>query len=148
MSPFVEPSTLVQLPSDDGVWLGSLDALPRLATEAPGVSAVVSLCRVGTEQIPAGLTSVQVRLIDQPGKNPHLDTVLAGTVDTIAQLRAEGRGVFVHCLEARSRTAAIAALYLMTHHGVPEEDAWHQVAGVLPNYEPKEFLREGVRRVA
>jgi len=147
MVPHEPMSTLVRLPDDDGVWLGSLDALPRLATEAPEVRAVVSLCRVGTAQVPDGLTSVQVRLIDRPGENPHLDTVLAGTVDTIARLRAEGHGVFVHCLEARSRTAAVAALYLMRHRGVPEEVAWERVAGVLPNFRPEAFLREGVRRV-
>ena len=42
-------STLVQHPHDDGVWLGAVGALDHLP---PEVDAVVSLCRIGSKQVP------------------------------------------------------------------------------------------------
>ena len=80
-------------PHDDGVWIGSLPALDRLRDDAPDVDAVVSLCRVGAEQVPDGMTSVQVWLIDQAGKNLNLSTTLEGAARTIADLRQAGHGL-------------------------------------------------------
>ncbi|WP_354002972.1 ADP-ribosylglycohydrolase family protein [Microbacterium elymi] len=97
---------LVRHPHDDGVWIGSIAALDRLPDE---VDAVVSLCRVGTAQVPAWCESVQVWLVDQPDRNIDVDFVLSETVDAVSALRAQGKTVFVHCFEARSRTAAVAA---------------------------------------
>jgi ADP-ribosylglycohydrolase/protein-tyrosine phosphatase len=132
-------------PHDDGVWLGSLSALTELPAE---IGAVLSLSRVGTEQVPAGVESIRAWLIDEPGHNANLDWVLAEAADTIAALRAEGTEVFVHCAEARSRTAAVAALYAMRHRGVALEQAWADVAAALPYFAPAQELREAVRRVA
>ena len=99
-----------------GVWIGSIAALDRLPA---GVDAVVSLCRVGTRQVPDGLESVQVWLIDQPDRNDNLDFVLTEAADVVAALRAEGKTVFLHCAEGRSRTSTVAALYGARHRGVP-----------------------------
>jgi hypothetical protein len=68
--------------------------------------------------------SIRVRLIDQPGHNPNLDFTLADATDVLAELRTEGKEVFVHCAEARSRTAAVGALYAVWHRGVPAGQAW------------------------
>ncbi|MTE24890.1 ADP-ribosylglycohydrolase family protein [Microbacterium sp. ZXX196] len=132
-------------PHDDGVLVGSIAALDRLPAD---VDAVVSLCRVGTDQVPAGAESVQVWLIDREGRNANLDLVLAGAVDAIAALRAEGRRVFVHCAEARSRTSAVAALYGARHRGVPLDRAWEDVRATLPEFAPQGFLRAAVERIA
>jgi hypothetical protein len=123
----------VQHPADPGVWLGSQNALGKLTDS---VTAVVSLCRVGTAEVPEGLESIQVRLIDQPGHNPNLDFTLADATDVLAELRTEGKEVFVHCAEAHSRTAAVGALYAMRHRGVPAGQAWAQVESVLPHFAP------------
>lgn len=131
-------------PHDDGVWIGSVVALDRLPH---GVDAVVSLCRVGTTQVPAHCESVQVWLIDQPDRNANLDFVLAEAADTIAALRAEGRTVFVHCVEGRSRTSAVAALYGARHRGIPLDRAWADVRDTLPLFAPQSFLRESVERI-
>ena len=143
-----EPDTLVRHPHDDGVWLGSLRAAGRLGEDVPAVDAVVSLCRVGTEQIPSGMTNVQVWLIDRPDRNPNLDEVLLGAAQAVADLRAAGKRVFMHCLEARSRTATVAALYGVRHRGVPLPDAWADVERVLPDFAPQPFLVEAVGRVS
>ena len=57
------------------------------------------------------MQQLDVRLIDRAGENDHLDFVLLDTVRAIEQLRAEGRTVFVHCVQAYSRTPTIGALY-------------------------------------
>ena len=95
-------------PYDDGVWLG--DAAALLAPPK-GVDAIVSLCRVHDDDLPAGVEQIDVRLIDREGAeaNLNLDFVLADTVRMIEQLRAEGRTVLVHCFGAYSRTPTIGA---------------------------------------
>lgn len=131
-------------PHDDGVWLGSLSALAELPTE---IGAVVSLSRIGAEQVPTGVESIRVWLIDEPGHNANLDWVLADAADTIAALRREGKQVFVHCAEARSRTAAVAALYGMRHRGIEHDQAWADVAAALPYFAPAQFHRDAVARI-
>ena len=136
---------LAQHPHDAGVWIGSLAGLDRLPA---AVDAVVSLCRVGTEQVPAACESVPVWLIDEDGKNPNLDFVLEEAATVVATLRAEGRTVFLHCAEGRSRTAAVATLYGARHRGVELERAWRDVASALPGFAPQAFLRDSVERLA
>ena len=132
---------LFQHPHDHGLWIGSIAALDRLPAE---VDAVVSLCRVGVRQVPPGVESVQVWLIDQPDRNDGIDFVLAEAADAVASLRAEGRAVFLHCAEGRSRTASVATLYGARHRKVPLDQAWEDVRAVLPKFAPKPFLRDAV----
>ena len=94
---FPEARKHVQHPYDDKVWIGGIGALRKLPKE---VDAIVSLCRVADVHLPAGVKHLDVRLIDQEGKNDHLDFVLLDTVRAVEQLRAEGRTVFVHCVQA------------------------------------------------
>ena len=141
---YAQSDHLAQHPHDDRVWIGSLAALDRLPDD---VDAVVSLCRVGTEQVPAHCESVQVWLIDREGRNPNLEFVLIEAADVVARLRAEGRTVFLHCAEGRSRTAAVAALYGARHRYVALDAAWRDVRGALPGFAPQDFLREAVGRL-
>jgi ADP-ribosyl-[dinitrogen reductase] hydrolase len=140
-------STLVRHPHDAGVWLGAAGALDALPDE---VDAVVSLCRVGSTQVPEHIRHrVEVRLIDNddPAKNPNLDFVLTDTVAVIAALRAEGHTVLLHCAQAQSRTPSVAALYAALHLDVPIEQALAEVCAVLPLAHPKRFLRAAVTRL-
>ena len=79
------------------MWIGGIAALRKLPKE---VDAIVSLCRVKDVHLPAGVKHLDVRLIDEEGENDHVDFVLLDTVRAIEQLRAEGRTVFVHCVQA------------------------------------------------
>ncbi|QCR20288.1 ADP-ribosylglycohydrolase family protein [Agrococcus sp. SGAir0287] len=139
-------ATLVQHPLDERVWLGDLASLDRLPRE---VDAVVSLCRVGAAQVrvPASEHHL-VWLVDADGENANVDGTLADAADAIAELRREGRTVLVHCFEARSRTAAVAATYAVRHLGVESDRALASVAATLPNYGPQRFLLDAVRRAA
>jgi ADP-ribosyl-[dinitrogen reductase] hydrolase len=137
-------SELARHPHDDGVWLGGVGNLARLPA---GVTAVVSLCRVGTAQVPTGLEHVEVWLIDEedPALNPNLDFVLRDTADAVATLRAQGHVVFLHCVQAISRTPTIAALYSARHLGIPIEAALADVRSVLPLAHPNPTFTAALR---
>lgn len=137
-------TALVRHPHDHGVWLGGVGSLDRLPAQ---VDAVVSLCRVGTEQVPARIRDhIAVWLVDdpRPEMNPNLHFVLVDTVDEIAALRAEGHIVFVHCVQAISRTPAVAALYSARHCRVPMEQALADIAEVLPAMAPNLAFRHAL----
>ena len=134
----------VQHPYDEKVWIGGIAALRKLPKE---VDAIVSLCRVKDVDLPAGVKHLDVRLIDEEGENDHLDFVLLDTVRAIEQLRAEGRTVFVHCVQAYSRTPTIGALYGARKQGVDIDQALRDVAAVLPGANPNPDFRAALRRL-
>ncbi|MGI3782940.1 MAG: ADP-ribosylglycohydrolase family protein, partial [Janthinobacterium lividum] len=107
-------TALVRHPDDDRVWLAGAGALEELPS---GIDAVVSLCRLGPDQVPAAGVRpedhVEVWLVDSAdsAQNPHLGFAFRDAADAVAALRAEGRTVLVHCLQAQSRTPTVAALY-------------------------------------
>lgn len=142
-----DTTTPVAHPDDPGVLLADLSALDDLPA---GVDAVVSLCRVGTAQ-PAPSPGVRpehhvhVRLIDEEGTNLDAAATLREVADAIADLRAEGRTVLVHCYEARSRTAAAAAAYSVLRFGVEPEAALERAISALRLGNPRDFLRDAVR---
>lgn len=147
---YKDSHVLARHPHDEGVWLGGVDTLDNLPD---GVDAVVSLCRLGEAQVPAagvaGGDHVEVWLIDEPDqdKNPHLDFVLTDAVAAVAALRAEGRTVLVHCVQAQSRTPAVAALYGARLTGRTPIDALVDITVVLPNANPNRGLREALERL-
>ena len=144
-----ESSALARHPDDDHVWLagvGALDALPA------DVDAVVSLCRLGADQAPAeGVkpeNHVEVWLIDSadPAKNPHLRYVLHDAVDAVEALRAQGRTVLLHCVQAQSRTPTVAALYGARLTGRPAAESLRPVLRVLPRAHPNAAFRAELER--
>jgi ADP-ribosyl-[dinitrogen reductase] hydrolase len=137
-------------PHDRLVLLGGVDA----ARKPPGgVDAVVSLCRLGSAEVPApGVRPpdhVEAWLTGSadPRHNPNLDLVLAQAADTVAALRAEGRTVLVHCADAVSRTPAVAALYAARQFGIPVQQALREVRAVLPAIRPNPALVAALDRL-
>lgn len=122
-------------PNDPGVLLGGVEAVRQLP---PGVDAVVSLCRLGSAEVPApGIRPddhIEVWLKDDPdpAHNPNLALVLVEAADAVAALRAEGRTVLLHCVQAATRTPAVAALYAARHRGVGAAAALAAIHQVLP----------------
>ncbi|HEY5249960.1 MAG TPA: ADP-ribosylglycohydrolase family protein, partial [Dermatophilaceae bacterium] len=137
-------------PHDSGVWLGGIDALRHLPD---GVDAVVSLCRLGTDEVPAARVNardhLEVWLVDSkdPAANPHLDFVLHDTAQVIAQLRAEGHTVLVHCVQAHSRTPTVAALHAVRQQGVSLDEALASISHVLPAASPNPAFRTALKRL-
>ena len=150
-SAYANTSALAVHPHDRLVLLGGVDA----ARKPPGgVDAVVSLCLLGSAEVPApGVRPpdhVEVWLIDSadPGRNPNLDLVLTQAADTVAALRAEGRTVLVHCVEAVSRTPAVATLYAARHLGIPVQQALRDVRAVLPAARPNPAFAAALDRLS
>lgn len=139
----------MQHPDDAGVWiggsaqlpfLGSADAATRGLPAALGeVSAVVSLCRVGQDEAPAIATENHAAfwLVDNadPAENAHLEFVLRDAAKAVARFRAEGRTVYLHCVQAESRTPTVAALYgeLLGGHAM---ESLERISRALPNAHP------------
>jgi ADP-ribosylglycohydrolase len=135
---------IVQHPNDEGVWLGDISALRPLPE---GIDAVVSLCRVGEADLSAGAEQIDVRLIDWPDANDNLDFVLLDTVRAVEQLRSDGRTVLIHCVQAHSRTPAVAALYGARLRAISTTDALADVCAVLPSADPIPEFREALQRL-
>ncbi len=108
-------------PDDEGVLLGTVADLGEVG------DAAVSLCRLGSGEVPAAGVApedhVEVWLVDSedPADNPHLDFVLADTASVVADLRAKGRTVLLHCVAAEQRTPSVAVAYARRRGGAGDE---------------------------
>ncbi|GAB4005055.1 ADP-ribosylglycohydrolase family protein [Nocardioides ultimimeridianus] len=129
-SVYRSPMARVNHPYDDGVLLTDASALDELPE---GITAIVSLCLLGRDQVPAGVEHVGYRLIDHAAAdvNPNLDFVLTDAARTVAMLRAEGHRVLLHCVAAQSRTPAVGVAYALLL-GVPLDEALPAVCSALP----------------
>lgn len=140
-----DSSALARHPLDEHVWLAGVGALDDLPAD---VDAAVSLCRLGTSQAPAAGVGpenhVEVWLVDRsdPAENPNLDLVLADAVDAVAALRAEGRTVLLHCVQAQSRTPTVAALYGARLTGRSAAECLREVQRPLPGAHPNRAFLE------
>ena len=134
-------------PHDPAVLLGGVD---RMRDLPDGVDAVVSLCRLGAAEVPApGVAAddhVEVWLIDSndPSANPHLEFVIDQAAQAVAALRSEGKVVYLHCVQAHSRTPSVAARYSVISHGVDPRRALDEVCEALPEAAPQEALVDAV----
>lgn len=138
--------TVARHPYDDGVVLGGIGVLHRFPAD---VDAVVSLCRVADDDVPAGMPHVEVRLIDRVAEdeNPHLDFVLLDAVRAVEELRREGRTVLVHCVGAYSRTPTVGALYGARLRGVSVDRALADLMNALPVAHPNAAFRKALQRL-
>jgi len=102
-------------PDDPGVLIGTEADLARCPDL--GVTAVVSLCRVGVDDVTAAGVApghhAEVWLIDSddPDANAHLAWTLTDAARTIARLRDAGERVLVHCVAAEHRAPSVALAY-------------------------------------
>ncbi|MEN8583115.1 ADP-ribosylglycohydrolase family protein [Burkholderia sp. RS01] len=129
---------LVQHPHDDGVWLGGVRSVARVAEL--GIDAVVSLCRLGTEDVPnvAAADHATFWVVDSfdAGDNAHPAFVLREAAAAVERYRAEGKTVLLHCVRAESRTPTVAALYGAKVAGVTPQRALEDIRRVLPGAQP------------
>ena len=150
-SSWPQRSVVVRSPHDDQVWLSGVAALAQLPE---GVDAVVSLCRLGVDDLPAAAVQaqdhVEVWLVDdaRPDRNPHLDYVLTEAAEAIRELRSEGRTVLLHCVQAHSRTPTVAALYGARLTGRSPRDCLADIQRVLPTAQPNPGMLAALDRLA
>lgn len=126
-------------PLDPGLWIGGTAGLRPLP---PGVDAVVSLCPLGPEDAPlpapAAGNHLSVWLVDSddPAANPNLNFVVEQTLDLLLRLRDEGRTVYLHSEQGRSRAPFIAALYGARLNGQSAAQVLRDIQRVLPQATP------------
>lgn len=130
MEPFgaVGPS-----PVAEGFWAGNLVSAERFVTQHPD-GAVVSLCPTeGRIDHHPHRSEPFIPDTAQRSDNPPLDTVLDDVVQTIADYRAEGREVLVHCRMGQSRTGLALRAWLMKTEGLDEESATAEAEARWPH---------------
>ncbi len=130
-------STYVAHPLVDRVWIGGalpLDALPD------EIDAVVSLCRVGTTQVPERGVSHVVRLLDTVAEdNLNVEFAIDDAARTVTELCGQGKSVYLHCVAANSRTPTVAArVAMLAGHSLDE--SLSAVVASLPSARPRRFL--------
>lgn len=93
---------------------------------------------------------VEVWLVDDndAAKNPNLDFVLRDAATAVGSLRAEGKTVLLHCVQAQSRTPTVAALYGADITGRPVDECLKDVVAVLPEANPNRAMRAALQRLA
>jgi hypothetical protein len=139
---FVDRARLVTL---GGIGFGN--ALAVRDAVAEGADVVVSLCRMGTADVPADVEHHVLGLLDTTSaENPNVVHLLADLVDTLHTMVAEGRRPFVHCVAAANRTPTVAAAWLHRHHGLSPGDALAVAAAKLRRPD-KAFLEGAVHRL-
>jgi ADP-ribosylglycohydrolase len=136
------------LHDDEGVRVGNVAGLGRLAT-GPAPDVVVSLCRVGADDVPSTSEGHELFLFDdaKDGANPNLDFVVKDTATAIIKWRNAGKTVFVHCVAGESRTPTIAAAYLAQRFGLSGADALDHVRKVLPVVRPNSAFLAALDRL-
>lgn len=144
-------AVVVRSPHDDRLWLSGVASLAELPE---GVDAVVSLCRLGVDDLPTAAVRaqdhVEVWLVDdeRPDRNPHLDFVLSEAVEAIRAMRAEGRTVLLHCVQAQSRTPTVAALYGAQVTGRSPRECLADIQRVLPTAHPNRGMLAALDRLS
>lgn len=138
---------LAQHPHDDGVWLGGVGSLGRVAEL--GIDAVVSLCRLGTLDVPAVAAENHATfwVVDSAVEEDNADAgfVLREAAAAVERYRAEGKTVLLHCVRAESRTPTVAALYGASVAGVSPLEALAAVRTLLPGAQPNALFMELLR---
>jgi protein-tyrosine phosphatase len=127
-----------------GVEFGNVHALPDAL--AAGADTVISLCRMGTNDVPPDIEHHVLGLLDTTAEeNPNTVLLLTDLTDGLHTLTAEGRHVYVHCVQAQNRTPAVAAAWLHRYRHKSAADALDIAADALNR--PKPFLAAAVAAI-
>src|SRR5690606_20792724 len=112
------------------------------------ITAVVSLCRVGTRQVRDGVVTHAVRLLDTVAEeNPNVAFVIDDAARTVLRLRDEGHRVYLHCVASHSRTPTVATrVAMLAGHSL--EESYAAVCAALPAARPRQFLRDALADLA
>lgn len=138
----------VALPDDPGVRVGNMAGLGQ-PSEGPAPDVVISLCRIGADDPPAGCEAHELFLVDhaEDGANPNLDFVLRDTATAMVAFRDAGQTVFLHCVAGMSRTPTVAAAYLAERFGLSGSDALDRVREALPAANPNRAFLAALQRL-
>ncbi|XP_029000845.1 phosphatidylglycerophosphatase and protein-tyrosine phosphatase 1 [Betta splendens] len=127
---------------DDTVILGALPfrSMTKQLVETENVRGVITMnemyetkyfCNSAEEWQAAGVDQLRLSTVDLTGV-PSLQNLHRG-VEFALQRRDQGTSVYVHCKAGRSRSATLAAAYLIRLHCMTPEEACQKLASVRPH---------------
>lgn len=136
-----------RFPLDEGLFIGGFAPLLSLPKE---ITAVVSLCRLGQNDVPQHVTAQhEVYLKDRAelDENQNLEFTFATTAALVKQLRDEGHQVYLHCVQAHSRTPSVALTYAVRELGHDLATANQAVKEALPYSSPNPRFERVLREI-
>ena len=148
---FAGHTQAVPHPHDEGVLLGTIEDLDRI--DELGVDAVVSLCRIGQDQLaPSGVSAdrhAQFWLIDSddPTENPNIRDVLGWAATMTRIWRQRGHRVLIHCVASQRRTPAVALAYAALL-GMDVGEAAEELLDAMPSAYGHGYLWDQARTLA
>ncbi|CAM9332565.1 unnamed protein product [Lampetra planeri] len=127
---------------DETVLLGALPfkSMTKQLVETENVRGVITMnekyetkyfCNTAEEWHAAGVEQLMLSTVDLTGV-PSLENLHRG-VEFALQHREKGTSVYVHCKAGRSRSATLAAAYLIRLHCCTPEEACQKLASVRPH---------------
>ncbi|XP_034049224.1 phosphatidylglycerophosphatase and protein-tyrosine phosphatase 1 [Thalassophryne amazonica] len=127
---------------DETVVLGALPfrSMIKQLVEGENVRGVITMneeyetkyfCLSAEEWHAAGVEQLRLSTVDLTGV-PSLENLHRG-VEFILQHREQGNGVYVHCKAGRSRSATMAAAYLIRLHCWTPDEACQNLASIRPH---------------
>ncbi|KAM9816865.1 phosphatidylglycerophosphatase and protein-tyrosine phosphatase 1 [Neosynchiropus ocellatus] len=127
---------------DETVILGALPfrSMTKQLVETENVRGVITMnenyetkyfCNSAEEWHAAGVEQLRLSTVDLTGV-PSLENLHKG-VEFALQHRQLGGSVYIHCKAGRSRSATLAAAYLIKLHCVTPEEACQKLASVRPH---------------
>ncbi|KAG9110285.1 hypothetical protein FRC07_008219 [Ceratobasidium sp. 392] len=118
----------------ENLWVGDFGAATSLELlEEAGVKYVVS-CMRGKVRVHETMRRHQIPLDDT--EEQDVLSYLPATIAFIQSALASGDGVLIHCMAGMSRSATIAAAYLMHSQGLDPTGALELIREVRPVIEP------------
>ncbi|XP_029318218.1 phosphatidylglycerophosphatase and protein-tyrosine phosphatase 1 [Cottoperca gobio] len=127
---------------DETVILGALPfrSITKQLVEMENVRGVITMneeyetkyfCNTAEEWQSAGVEQLRLSTVDLTGV-PSLENLCRG-VEFAMQHREQGNSVYVHCKAGRSRSATLAAAYLIRLHCWTPEEACQKLTSVRPH---------------
>ena len=106
----------------DNLWLGSLASSCNLeALQERKIETIVSVILGATAMYPYDLNYERAKLRDV--EDEDIITDIERLLPIIHEKLLQGEGLLLHCMEGRSRSATIAAAYLIKYHNMGAEEA-------------------------
>lgn len=127
---------------DETVVLGALPfrSITKQLVETENVRGVITMneeyetkyfCNSAEEWQSAGVEQLRLSTVDLTGV-PSLENLCQGVEFTLKH-REQGSSVYVHCKAGRSRSATMAAAYLIRLHRCTPDEACQKLASVRPH---------------
>ncbi|XP_054627990.1 phosphatidylglycerophosphatase and protein-tyrosine phosphatase 1 [Dunckerocampus dactyliophorus] len=127
---------------DETVLLGALPfkSMTKQLVEIENVRGVITMnemyetkyfCNSAEEWEASGAEQLRLSTVDITGV-PSLENLHRG-VEFALRHREKGNSVYVHCKAGRSRSATLAAAYLIRLHCVTPEEACQKLASIRPH---------------